>query len=981
MWSNSDFKTWIGAVNALSLSQDVLKEEAIKFSPVFADLDKKTVLKRVEDFLKMEKKILTQASMLIFKEEGGSEGKMRGRNDVPPKTFFPKAFKMSQLRCDVCDFNLSDKDELKVHIKSKHEDVIKKEFAKEVLALAPHHKQYCEWSSQVNELAKETHECPKVCTEEHLTVTRNLPSGQNIFETTTTKYVLQKDGTKKKIVVKGQVANITTRKRESESESGDLTEVKRKVSEAERRQANNISDILNHVSGDTENAQASLFAKVIDQTNKKIPGFADQLTRRSKALQEKQKYSAEETAALISGAKVSDNVFTKLRTASNKTFGHNPFASRHKVTAARENILPISREDWEDSEHHLFTQKQGKNARNQKKTTILRVKNLKQYIEKVANSKGNNLKHLNSGDDLEVCLDLDAGGGRVVAEFGILNEKSETQKIHPILIFKGSDIRPNLEIALGSLTEQIRILDKAKVKVAGKQLNIKVFGLFDLCALNTVVGKQGNSATYFCAWTNCRLDHIRNHNNKEHNEKNCKEVVFLSMEDYLKNITHHSVEKLPEKATGKLFGSVVNENIVPLPNPMRYVVPVMHVLMGLGNQLFDELTRVAKSLDDKENRNENKEYKENIETCLADERVEKEEKEDMHANFNLSRMVVINDLERIPLLMMGDEKGAEEIAKRNYSVKNSRQKRMKCDSEMCLIFPVDKDNDWDEMIECINDCKVHHRCEGLVPIEPEDKIPENYVCKTCETKTGNESWLEERLLDAKLNLTVKIGRLEKEITENRMRIEKLEKEDSKCGPRQNILKTSAKNLNINPARYHGGSMEGKSVQEMLTCARDKSFSILKCIDDKPEQMAKFKRGLTTLQQVSDVLKNKKFDQFDDDDLLTIRDICESWGKNWPKDFKHLNLTPKAHALSFVLPKFLEENRTFNKFYAMEEMGESIHAALNDIERKIWFANFFSPTNPNITHILFFLTGVSGIQLTNCGNMWNVMSCATILISL
>ena len=207
MWSNSDFKTWIGAVNALSLSQDELKEEAIKFSPVFADLDKKTVLKRVEDFLKMEKKILTQASMLIFQEKGGSEGKMRGRNDVPPKTFFPKAFKMSQLRCDVCDFNLSDKDELIVHIKSKHEDVIKKEFAKEVLALAPHHKQYCEWSSQVNELAKEKHECPKVCTEEHLTVTRNLPSGQNIFETTTTKYALQKDGTKKKIVVKGQVAN------------------------------------------------------------------------------------------------------------------------------------------------------------------------------------------------------------------------------------------------------------------------------------------------------------------------------------------------------------------------------------------------------------------------------------------------------------------------------------------------------------------------------------------------------------------------------------------------------------------------------------------------------------------------------------------------------------------------------------------------------------------------------------------------------
>ena len=345
MWSNLDFKTWIGDANALTLSQDVLKEEAVKFSHVFEGLNKKTVLKRVEDFMKIEKKMLSQASMLIFKEKGGSEGKMRGRNDVPPKTFFPAAFKMSQLRCDVCDVKLSNREELTDHIQSNHEDVIKKEFAKEVLALAPQHKQYREWLSQVNDFAKETHECQKVCTEEHFkdttTVTRNLPSGQNIFETTTTKYALQKDGTTKKIVIKGQVANITTRKRESD-ESEDSTEVKRKVGEAERRQAKNMSEILNHISGNNENAQASLFAKVIDQKNKKCPGFADQLTRRSKALQEKQKYSAEETAALISG-QVSDNVFTKVRTASNKTFGHNPFASRHKVTAARENILPISR--------------------------------------------------------------------------------------------------------------------------------------------------------------------------------------------------------------------------------------------------------------------------------------------------------------------------------------------------------------------------------------------------------------------------------------------------------------------------------------------------------------------------------------------------------------------------------------------------------------------------------------------------------------
>ena len=633
------------------------------------------------------------------------------------------------------------------------------------------------------------------------------------------------------------------------------------------------------------------------------------------------------------------------------------------------------REDWEDSEHYLFSHKQGKNIRNQKKTTILRVKNLRQYIEKIGNSKAEGLKHLETGGEIEVCLDLDAGGGRVVAEFGIMSEKSEAQKIHPFLIYKGSDIRPNLEIALGPLTEQIRGLEQSEVKIGGKSLKIKLFSMMDLCALNAVVGKQSNSSTYFCAWTNCRLDHIRNHKNKEHSEDNCKEVAFLSTDEYVKNITHHSIEKLPERQTGKFFGSVVKENIVPLANPLRYIAPLMHVVMGLGNDLYDELTRLVKDLDEKENRNENRQHKENIENSLAEENVAKEEKEDLHANYNLARMVIINDLERLPLLMVNDEKGAEEIAKRNYSGKKSRRKRVKCGTEMCLIFAVDMDNDWDEKIQCVNGHEVHIRCEGIVATEQNEEMPQNYLCLTCEKGTGNKSWIKERLEDGKLELTIKIGKLEKEITEKMMNIEKLENQDSKCGPRQNKLKESAKKLNLNPARYHGGAMEGKSVQDMLKCAKDKSFSILDCIDDKLEEKVKFQRALTNLQQVSDVLKNPHFQRFEEDQLLKIRRICEKWGRDWPKDFPHLNLTPKGHVLSFVLPKILDEHKTFHKFYAMEELGESIHAALNDIERKIWFVKILCIEEK----VHYFSSGASKTQPTNCGNLWNVTSCIIILI--
>ena len=44
-----------------------------------------------------------------------------------------------------------------------------------------------------------------------------------------------------------------------------------------------------------------------------------------------------------------------------------------------------------------------------------------------------------------------------------------------------------------------------------------------------------------------------------------------------------------------------------------------------------------------------------------------------------------------------------------------------------------------------------------------------------------------------------------------------------------------------------------------------------------------------------------------------------------------NLTPKGYELIFVLPEFIKHHM----FYKVEPAGESIHAVLNDIERKIW----------------------------------------------
>ena len=93
---------WIKDINASALSQDQLKEEAKKFSPVFENVNKKTIQRKVEDFIKIDKKELSEVSIIIFKEKGGKEGKKKGRNDIPPETYCPRDFKDFKMIYALC---------------------------------------------------------------------------------------------------------------------------------------------------------------------------------------------------------------------------------------------------------------------------------------------------------------------------------------------------------------------------------------------------------------------------------------------------------------------------------------------------------------------------------------------------------------------------------------------------------------------------------------------------------------------------------------------------------------------------------------------------------------------------------------------------------------------------------------------------------------------------------------------------------------
>ena len=119
-------------------------------------------------------------------------------------------------------------------------------------------------------------------------------------------------------------------------------------------------------------------------------------------------------------------------------------------------------------------------------------------------------------------------------------------------------------------------------------------------------------------------------------------------------------------------------------------------------------------------------------------------------------MVLLNDIERMLLIKEGKMVEAEKKAKENYNPSKSKNKKKNCDAVHCIIFPIDKENNWDASFICKNSCTIHVRCEGLAPVEEDFCLPENYKCLQCQKEVGNDVWLEEALREESSKLEIKI---------------------------------------------------------------------------------------------------------------------------------------------------------------------------------------------------------------------------------
>ena len=176
-------------------------------------------------------------------------------------------------------------------------------------------------------------------------------------------------------------------------------------------------------------------------------------------------------------------------------------------------------------------------------------------------------------------------------------------------MFKGSDSRKNLELTFGTFTEEIRNLEGKEVMLKNEAVKIKLYGLFDLCALNCIVGKQNHSASFPCAWTNVSKEHLQseNHTGNDHTEKDCKDVRFLSIQEYETNLTHHLVRQEGKSVSksGKEAGSIIATNLCPLKDMSTYIPPLLNACCnGVGKRCVERTHQTCEKKDENERGNE-----------------------------------------------------------------------------------------------------------------------------------------------------------------------------------------------------------------------------------------------------------------------------------------------------------------------------------------------------------------------------------------
>ena len=685
----------------------------------------------------------------------------------------------------------------------------------------------------------------------------------------------------------------------------------------------------------------------------------------------------------------------KVQQAAITNTGKRLFAPERQVLAAKKlKLNNITADHYTAKMMLLHCRSQGKKTSVLKPSPVVyptQLKSLiKQVIENEAAEHDFEIDPESQAKKVHIGLTGDSGGGSMKWLFGIMNDHKESKlTTHTLFMYEAADtINNDMKVmSEGGLYDELKELNNLIIKVNGERYLLEFGGVFDLKAQDEFLGKQGSTSKFPCAKCHVPLSHLQKHGGTPHDIETCseflKERTFSEYDKaYEKNVKEAGATKdvtlacddnsgsssddiesdddIPtvqllrdRRKNGKNCQNIISQRLLPFNSLCDIADPLLHINIGLVNDNLREMRKLCREFDSVNDAEQLKTKETMILKFLEKmNKLQEEEKQCFKYMTNIQEIC----LRRIELILKGREIAAEKQAFKFYNFNKPKPfvDRKTCDSVHCLLFPIDEDEGNDMKIKC-NECdKIFHLyCEGLCAMSKQVKASNfNYKCNKCNNMTDDEhvEKFHQEIVTLKSHqekLSFKINNLE-------MSLKHLKYESSNLkGKCEKLFEDSLKQLKTVEASYHGGALNGNDITKILKsaieCESFEDFVMVKCFIERDASVAeKFYTLFTILGNTWVRLRAPTDDPEKVNDAIKY---CQEWGRKLPILFPERTITRKGHVLSIHVPEYLHQKRVFNQYYKLEQRGESVHAAVNKLMRRLF------PLRPKSYRLLKIVLGL------------------------
>ena len=239
----------------------------------------------------------------------------------------------------------------------------------------------------------------------------------------------------------------------------------------------------------------------------------------------------------------------------------------------------------------------------------------------------------------------------------------------------------------------------------------------------------------------------------------------------------------------------------------------------------------------------------------------------------------------------------------------------KCESDCCFVTDYDYNV---ELVSCSNcNSSYHTMCEGLSPVEEVNAGENPYTCIRC-TGIVNVS----DVFADQVNLLIEDeSEMNKEIVAVRTQCDDLKAEYNRIiGARERSLNLALESLKVVRQAYHGSVMVGNHCVIVL----EKYLELTSVINDHTELYHKLNTIFELFRKIMKLVMKKRF--LEDYEISSLENLCNNFGRTFPRFFPERNIIRKIHELIFHLPPVVKKYRTVGM--RSEQEGESKHAAVN-----------------------------------------------------